>query len=411
MIAHGAKELTATLVTRKPVFDAKASLYGFELLSAERTEPGVPDLATSSLPLSLLQLLTRIPLEDLTGTRPVFVRVTENFLRSGPYLDFPAGRICFLLDSSSLAGPGTDHFALGELLGAIRRAGYRVGIQGVTAGTLLPALLPLVDFVGVSTTTSSIPSSLAIAEAARRAGILSCAQQVDDQDAFAGLRDGFELFHGRFYQHRPTASTGGVSTGRLATLQLLSECANPDASLEQFEAIISRDPSLTFRVMQLANSGFTSLPRRLNSVREALVIVGVSNIRNLAMMASLNRIEDQHPELLMNALVRGKVCELLARREGFAPSSAFTAGLLSMLDLFLGVSLEEAAEKASLNHELRAAIVAHEGPLGAFVEAAVGMERAEVDRSSIDAIGATELSTAYLSAIPWAQEVLTLSTP
>ncbi len=201
-----------------------------------------------------------------------------------------------------------------------------------------------------------------------------------------------------------------MSTGRLATLQLLAECANPEASLEAFESIIGRDPSLTLRVMQLANSGFASLPRQLNSVREALITVGVTNIRNLAMIASLNRIEDQHPELLLDALVRAKVCELLARGDGLVPSTAFTAGLLSTLDLFLGVSVDVATEKAGLNDELRSAIVNHDGRLGAFVSGAIGMERGDVDRATTEAIGASALADAYVAALGWAGEVVANST-
>ena len=295
-----------------------------------------------------------------------------------------------------------------ELVMKIRRDGYRVGLHIVNREHSARGDLPNVDFIRVDSDTESADSARSLAEAARRTGALACARQVDSIEQFERVKDHFEVFQGTFYQRRP-ASDRGVSTGRLATLQLLAECANPDASLEAFEGIIGRDPSLTFRVMQLANSGYASLPRRLNSVREALITVGVTNIRNLAMIASLNRIEDQHPELLSNALVRAKVCELLARRMGLAPSVAFTAGLLSMLDAFLGVSLDEATEKAALNDELRAAIMEHQGPLGSLVRSAIQVERADVAISEDDPVDTGNLADAYATALAWSQEVLTNS--
>ena len=109
--------------------------------------------------------------------------------------------------------------------------------------------------------------------------------------------------------------------------------------------------------------------------------------------------------------MRAKAYELLARGEGLAPSTAFTAGLLSTLDLFLGVSVDEATDKAGLIDELRSAIVDHEGRLGRFVAGAIGMERGDVDRATSDAIGAVALGEAYVSALRWAGEVVTNSTP
>ncbi len=401
---------TTTLISRRAVFDSETKVCGYELLPAGRRTLGVPDRAHSSFPLDLLQRLTNGSLDEFVGSRSAHLRVTEDFLRSGPYQEFPGGRVCFLLDAVVFSSPGTDRRALEELFQTVRRDGYRMGLYGVTRDSYAANSVAQADVITIDTEALGADDAVACADEARRVGTRACAQRVETDTQFSGLRDHFALFEGRFYQRR-SSSEGGVSTGRLATLQLLAECANPDASLEAFESIIGRDPSLTLRVMQLANSGFASLSRRLNSVREALITVGVTNIRNLAMIASLNRIEDQHPELLLDALVRAKVCELLARGEGLAPSSAFTAGLLSTLDLFLGVSVDEATEKAGLNDELRSAIVDHEGRLGTFVASAIGMERGEVERATSDAIGAVALGEAYVSALRWAGEVVTNPTP
>ena len=208
------------------------------------------------------------------------MRVTEDFLRSGPYQEFPGGRVCFLLDALLLTSPGTNRRALEDLFQTVRRDGYRVGLYGVTGDIYATDNVPKVDVISIDTEALGAEAAVACADVARRVGIRACAQRVETDTQFSGLRDHFALFEGRFYQRR-SSSEGGVSTGRLATLQLLAECANPDASLETIESIIGRDPSQTLRVMQLANSGFASLSRRLNSVRDALITVGVTNIATL----------------------------------------------------------------------------------------------------------------------------------
>ncbi len=394
------------LLTRQALFDSTARIYGFDFVDGARRQPGQPDASCASVATSFVDLLRRTPLDDLVGSRPAFLRVTTDFLASGGHRALPPGRMCLLVDAEEFRSERTREIALHDLLHAVRRDGYRVGLHRASSALDVQHATTSVDFMSIQPDADA-DQGAGLAAEARRAGVLTCARSIDSPEAFERVKNHFDVFHGAFYQRRSTATASDVGTGRLATLQLLAECANPDASLEDFEAIIGRDPSLTFRVMQLANSGYASLPRRLNSVREALITVGVTNIRNLAMIASLNRIEDQHPELLMNALVRAKICEVLARKTGLTPTVAFTAGLLSMLDSFLGVSLDEATERAALNDELRAAIVHHEGPMGGFVRAAVAIESADVDTASYTTFTADDLGDAYIASLTWAQGVLT----
>lgn len=397
-------EDTAVLVTRQAMFDRNTNVFGYELLSAVPPNPATYVEQRAALAPQLLRVAARVGLEPVVGTRPAFIKVTEAFLRSGRHHDFPAGRVCFMFDANDFAAPSADRDGLESLFQDVRRDGYRVGLSSVNRTSYPSESVPQIDFITIDLEKVDESTACLMADEARRVGVLACATHVETPDQLAGLNDRFDLYQGYFYQRR-SGGGKGISTGRLATLQLLTECANPEATLEAFESIIGRDPSLTFRVMQLANSGFSGLPRRLNSLREALVTVGVTNIRNLAMIASLNRIEDQQPELLFNSLVRAKVCELLARSSGLGPAIAFTAGLLSMLDAFLGVSLEEATEKAALNDELRAAIVEHHGPLGAFVAVAIAFEHATYVPDPDSVIDGPALAQAFLTAVAWAQEV------
>ena len=98
------------------------------------------------------------------------------------------------------------------------------------------------------------------------------------------------------------------------------------------------------------------------------------------------------------------MCEGLARKAGVVPSTAFTAGLLSMLDAFVGLSLAEAADLASLSDELKAAIVSHEGVLGKLVAASIAYERAAFVSPPTETMTNADVADAYLSAVSWAQD-------
>ncbi len=392
-------------VTRLALLGRDTNVFGYELRSARRTPlHGDSTETISAFAGYLARLSEREGLSSYVGTRPAFITVDESFLRSEEYRLFPAGQTYLLLHSDYASEADEDAGDLNSLFHSARRAGYRIGLAGVTSDTFGVGKIPKVDIVTIDNAAQGTQASGHLAGIARQAGVLACACSVQNPGQFAQLQGQFDLFQGFFYQRKKESGEKAINTGRLATLQLLTECSNPDATLEMFESIIGRDPTLTLRVMQLANSGFASLSRRLNSLREALITVGVRNVRNLAMIASLNRLEDSQRELLVNCLVRAKMCEGLARNAGVVPSTAFTAGLLSMLDAFVGLSLAEAADLASLSDELKAAIVNHEGVLGKLVASSIAYERAAFVGPPTETMTNADVAEAYLSAVMWAQD-------
>lgn len=397
-------------VTRLALFDRRTKVFGYELRPATRLlKHPAHTSGLTSLASHVARVAERDGLVPFTGTRPAFIAVDEPFLRTGEYRRLPAGQTYLVFASDDVSTLESEVAELEAIFHAARRDGYRVGLDGVTENTFGIGKLPKVDFVSMPGVIDSSHRTESLAETARKAGVIACARLVRSPGQFAKLQGHFDLFQGFFYQRQVTGDGQGISTGRVATLELLTECAKTDATLEMFESIIGRDPALTFRVMQLANSGLSSPSRRLSSLRDAVVTVGVSNIRNLAMIASLNHLEDGQQELLVNSLVRAKMCEGLARRCGVVPSTAYTAGLLSMLDVFLGLSLTEAVELASLSDELRSAIVSYKGTLGRLVATAIAYEQADYVNPPVPSLSNAEVADAYLRAVSWVQQLSSMA--
>ena len=69
--------------------------------------------------------------------------------------------------------------------------------------------------------------------------------------------------------------------------QMISE--NTD-TMQEFEQVIKLDPTLVMRLLELVNSSYYSLRQEINSVAEALVFVGMNNLRNMIVIAALKHI-------------------------------------------------------------------------------------------------------------------------
>ncbi|MEN6319886.1 MAG: HDOD domain-containing protein [Syntrophaceae bacterium] len=75
---------------------------------------------------------------------------------------------------------------------------------------------------------------------------------------------------------------------------------NPRSSMQDIGAVISDDPGLTSRLLQLVNSAFYGFPSKIETVSRALFIVGTQQIRDLALATSIMSLFKGIPESLVN---------------------------------------------------------------------------------------------------------------
>jgi putative nucleotidyltransferase with HDIG domain len=72
----------------------------------------------------------------------------------------------------------------------------------------------------------------------------------------------------------------GLST---TAIKVLRTCNEPDACANDLNRVISLDPVLTGRVLQLINSAYYSLPSKVNSLTRAIILLGINTVKNLVL--------------------------------------------------------------------------------------------------------------------------------
>lgn len=120
-------------------------------------------------------------------------------------------------------------------------------------------------------------------------------------------------------------------------VKLLSASRNPDVSMRDMVDLIKLEPALTAKVLKLCNSSYYGLPRKINSLQEALVYIGTDTLVNFILAGSLSTFYRQAQDgygLVAGDLWKHSVgCAIAAQRLACNESEedraeAFTAGLL-----------------------------------------------------------------------------------
>ncbi len=110
---------------------------------------------------------------------------------------------------------------------------------------------------------------------------------------------------------------------------------NRTSSLELAQ-VLSTDQALTARLIRISNSAYYGFARRVSTVREAVVVLGFRQVRQIAVGASIiNTFKISRDDVFDldlfwgHSVAVGVAAEALARRTRSArPEDAFTAGIL-----------------------------------------------------------------------------------
>lgn len=76
-------------------------------------------------------------------------------------------------------------------------------------------------------------------------------------------------------------------------LALLSACEDEDTPISAIAEIISRDPALSLRVLQLVNSAYYGFRHSFGGIEQAVVYLGANTIKNLAVTTSVHQVFEQ----------------------------------------------------------------------------------------------------------------------
>ncbi len=128
-----------------------------------------------------------------------------------------------------------------------------------------------------------------------------------------------------------------LATLPAVAMEILDLVNDPDATADDFNLAISKDPTLVTQVLKVVNSSFYGMPRQVDTIQQAVVILGLSAIRNIAIASSVNKLFLQAPQHMRfdpaelwqhTSAVAAAARDLAARTKLVSPEEAFLAGML-----------------------------------------------------------------------------------
>lgn len=367
-----------TFMARQPILNLYNDTFGYELLfrSTDLNYADINDHSQASAKV-IFETLSNFGYEKVLGSHKGFINLNNDMLMSDTLEILPARR--FVLELLEIVEVNNS---IVERCRELKSKGFTIALDDNIFSQAFIPLYDLVDIVKIDVLQMTEQNISLAAEMVSRWPVTLLAEKVETDKQWQLCRElGFQLFQGYYFARPTLLNQARVDTEKTTLIRLL-DLVLSDAEVSEIEKTFRQNPGLTYKLLRLVNSVMFGRREKTATVRQAIVTVGMQNLKRWVLMALFANTDDnmnQSP-LMEMAVTRGRLMEnLVERQEGLKANRsyselAFLTGLLSLLDVQLAMPMEELAEQLNLSEELSMALLHREGPLGMLLALCECME-------------------------------------
>lgn len=389
------------LIGRVPIYTDTFDVFGYELsfCSGEALGTGTKD-SEDRWAETVRQAGQTLDLKDLVGDSRAMLRVPFGFLSVCERLAWPKSQVVV-----AVPGDVLDDNTAEEAVSRLAEEGFTIALHNPTCD--LTELRRAAGFVSICSLDARTLNGFKTHWTANHDQALHLlvrdVETPDQYDRFCKL--GFDYYEGVFFERPRPIHSSDIPGNRLAVLELLGRLHDPNVEIAEAEAIITRDLTLSYKLLRLVNSAFFGVTKRVDSIRRAVIFLGLQRIKNWASVILVNSVDYRPRELLITAMVRARACELLAEQLKRPNTERYyIAGLFSLLDAIMDVPIGNILRHLNLDDSINEALLRGSGPIGKILRAVIAFERAEPGEIHGCQFEPGVPARVYLESIRWATD-------
>jgi EAL and modified HD-GYP domain-containing signal transduction protein len=377
-----AADRLASSLQRRPLLHRGGHLAGFEVsLAAPPADPDRPNLQAEAL-------LQGMALTAVNG-RVALATLSEQDLRLPAALDRIGSGMWFAVADATTP--------LSTQLPWVQDVRSRGGLLGTLAIPRAGASFVVLDATGIPISTLMERGRACRAAAPGCQLVATGLRTIDDLEV--ALSGPFDMAAGLFDRVGERRESGTLTPNVVSLCKLLNR-----AMIEPDTRVLGRDIrgdiDLTYRLLRHANSPLLGLRRKVDSVEDALQLMGRQALFRLLTVLLVARSDSRPTAVALHelALTRAHFLEELARAIWAPAATLYTTGLLSLLDVMMQQPMDKVLDSIGLTDESRDALLHRSGPWHELLELARCLEtgRLEQARDLAEPLGGLKVAQAAM---------------
>ena len=374
--------------TKQALFDVKRKLWGYEIQGAAEARTSLACFADQGQVADSLASTSYMGVQQAVerGKKVVAPFDEAGLLAQAPYA-LPAAH-----GVVKLVGCASQGDAVLAAASRLKADGYGLAVDLASAMGAVAGLPELADVLCFDAGGGNDPRDFLDRAKGRKVALL--ASRVGGLEQFEALRQvGFTLFQGRFFKEPEIIAERKLTSHQMSRFSILRLLEVEDPDFDALAETIAADVSVSFRLLSYLNSAAFGFPQKIQSIRQAIMVLGSVKLKNwlrAVLLADMSQQGDLPRELAELSLGRARFLELVAGRYDFwdfDPGALFLLGLFSLLDAILGIPMAKITDHLPLDEKLKSALRREERSeylplleLGACLEDADWDRLAELNR-------------------------------
>lgn len=395
--------MTDFLIGRQQILDSNLNIFAYEILfRGSHFDLNKQNDATSATNQVITDTIVEIGLNEIVGPHKAFINFTaQNLLEKTP-LNLPKDRIVIEV----LESVAVDSRIINSLR-ELSLEGYTIALDDFVLTDEWRPLLEFADIIKLDIMADSLEGTRQLIEQLKPYKLKLLAEKVETHQEFDTLKSwGCELFQGFFFSRPNIVEGKRMGVNQASAIQLLSVVNKANTRFEDISKVISQDVGLSYKLLHYINSAFFSLPTKIESIHQATILLGLMELKRWINILTLASLSDKPQAVLQVALIRAKMCGLLAVQLGEDEDRFFLIGMLSCLDSFLDMPIDKVLNQLPLSKEIAEAILYQSGKAGEVLQYTVDYERWKLSSNTFHNINPKTIAGIYLDSINWARNVL-----
>ncbi|MCI8649697.1 MAG: HDOD domain-containing protein [Anaerotruncus sp.] len=370
-----------TYIVRQPILDRSGKVSAYEILYKE-DESSLLGQQDSRVATAIEEFLTEMSDERFLGGSTAYLTFTPNLLMKNIPRMFSPEKLVIQINDQAILHPVAQ-----RMLYRYKKQGYKIAIRDFEFSPRYFSIMEIVDYLKVdfgrvSTNEgirNTVSNTVSLSHGLKKKVI---AYRINTPEALALAKSlECEYIQGTCVAEQKSARVYRVDHMQGNFFQLMIAVTRDEPDIDEITQIISRDVTLAFSLMKLVNSAYFALRNQAKSVQQALVILGVGQLKQWIYLLSFKRDNGgSSDELIKTSFLRANFCQELSKHLSnlpISPAEAYLMGMFSILDTLMEVPLDIALAELAISDEIRTALLTGSGSCGELYHLVLCYESAD----------------------------------
>lgn len=365
-----------TYIVRQPISNSSNQVVAYEIIY-QADESSLFQKQDTNVASAIEDFLLQLDSDKFLGGKTAYLTFTPNLLLKNIPRMFSEQKLVIQVEDNALIHPLAQ-----KIIYRYKKQGYRIAVKGFEFSPRYFGILDVIDIIKVDFSNPNEPSLANIINIGNSFSKQILAYNVNTDEAYKKAKElKCSLMQGSRVAEQSSHKVHRMDHMQSNFFQLVVAITKEEPDIDEIAQIISRDVTLAFSLIKLVNSAYFALRNRAKSVKQALIVLGLGQLKQWVYLLSFKHDDNSiNEEMIKTSFLRANFCSELAQYAPSMPASkseAYMMGMFSTLGSLMEVPLESALSELPISDEIKKALISGEGQCGELYHLVLCYENAD----------------------------------